>query len=65
MSRQVKEKVTLEKIHNYDPLNNRANSMGMVSEWVGKNAWGNSVAFGDTRKECEKDARNKGYAISR
>ena len=29
--------------------------------WMGKNAWGNSVAWGRTRKECERDCRRNGY----
>lgn len=47
-----------EKIKNYDPLNSRADKSGMVSEWVARNAWGNAVAFGYTKAECIKDARN-------
>ena len=46
-----------EKIENYDPFNSRAKDNGMVSEWVARNAWGNAVAFGDTKAECVKDAR--------
>lgn len=49
--------LTFEKIWNYDPLNPKADKLGMVSEWVGRNRWGNAVAFGDTKKECMEDAR--------
>lgn len=55
------EKLRFEKITNYDHFNPRANADGTVTEWVGRNAWGNAVAFGDTKKECIEDARNKGY----
>ena len=48
--------LTFERIENYDPLNSRAKSNGMVSEWVARNDWGNAVAF-DTKKECLEDAR--------
>ena len=47
-----------EKIDNYDPFNSRAKSNGMVSEWVARNAWGNTIAFGDTKAKCKEDARN-------
>lgn len=49
--------LTFEKIKTYDPFCERANKIGMVSEWVARNSWGNSVAFGATKKECVKDAR--------
>ncbi len=49
--------LTIEKIENYDPYNSRAKSNGMFTEWVARNAWGNSVAFGDTKAECLADAR--------
>ena len=49
--------LTFEKIWNYDPLNPKADKLGMVSEWVGRNGWGNAVAFGNTKKECMEDAR--------
>lgn len=32
--------LTFERIENYDPLNSRAKSNGMVSEWVARNDWG-------------------------
>lgn len=50
--------LTFEKIQNYDPMNRRADSNGMVTEWVARNAWGNAVAFGHTKAECTADARN-------
>ena len=28
--------LSIEKIENYDPLNNRVRADGMVTEWVGK-----------------------------
>lgn len=46
-----------EKVKQYDPFNERANSLGMVTEWVARNSWGNAVAFGATKRECEADAR--------
>lgn len=46
-----------ETIHYYDPFNKRSNSIGIVTSWVARNPFGNSVAFGDTKAECEKDAR--------
>lgn len=49
--------LTFEKIQNYDPFNSRADGMGMVSEWVARNPWGNAVAFGNTKAECQQDAR--------
>lgn len=49
--------LTFEKIENYDPLNPRSKANGMVTEWVGRNEWGNAVAFGNTKKECMEDAR--------
>lgn len=30
-------------------------------EWLGKNDWGNTVAWGKTRRECEKMCRQEGY----
>lgn len=32
-----------------------------VSEWRAYNDWGNYVASGKTRKECEKECRLYGY----
>ena len=49
--------LSIEKIENYDPFNSRAKSNGMVTEWVGRNEWGNAVVFGDTKAECIKEAR--------
>lgn len=49
--------LTFEKIQNYDPLNSKADHLGMVSEWVARNEWGNAVAFGRTKAECQMDAR--------
>lgn len=46
-----------EKIQNYDPFNSRADGAGMVTEWVARNEWGNAVAFGNTKAECQTDAR--------
>lgn len=50
--------LTFEKIQNYDPLNEKADHLGMVSEWVARNEWGNAVAFGRTKAECLSDARS-------
>ena len=49
--------LTFDKIQNHDPLNRRADAAGMVTSWVARNPFGNSVAFGSTKAECEKDAR--------
>lgn len=49
--------LSIEKIENYDPFNRRAKANGMVTEWVARNEWGNSVAFGNTKAECIADAR--------
>lgn len=49
--------LTFEKIQNYDPLNRRADASGMVTEWVARNEYGNAVAFGNTKAECQADAR--------
>ncbi|MBQ6132698.1 MAG: hypothetical protein IJI65_00935 [Lachnospiraceae bacterium] len=49
--------LSIEKIENYDPFNSRANRIGMVTEWVGRNEWGNAVVFGNTKAECIKEAR--------
>lgn len=32
-----------------------------VYMWVAYNDWGNSVAWGKTRRECEKECRWDGY----
>lgn len=53
----VNRVVEYEKIENYDPLNERAKSNGMVTELVGRNSYGNAVAFGRTKAECMQDAR--------
>ncbi len=29
--------------------------------WIAKDCWGNRVAYGRTRKECEKECRYAGY----
>ena len=58
------ESVTIERIYIFDFFNPRANNTGMVTECVARNAWGNAVAFGDTKAECIKDARQRGYKIS-
>ena len=50
--------IKFEKIENYDPLNRRAKENGMVSEWVGRNEWGNAIAFGNTKAECIQDAKS-------
>ena len=52
--------LSIEKIENYDPFNSRARSNGMVTEWVGRNSWGNAVVFGYTKAECVKAARRYG-----
>ena len=49
--------LTFEKIQNYDPLNSRADGAGMVTEWVARNEYGNAVAFGNTKADCQADAR--------
>jgi hypothetical protein len=47
----------IEKIEHYDPYNSRAKSNGMVTEWVGRNEWGNAVVFGDTKTQCIRAAK--------
>lgn len=32
-----------------------------VREWLAKNDWGNTIAWGKTRRECEQEARRAGY----
>ena len=49
--------LTFEKIQNYDVYNSRADKLGFVTEWVARNKYGNSVAFGNTKAECIADAR--------
>lgn len=49
--------LSIEKIENYDPFNQRAKANGMVTEWVARNGWGNAIAFGNTKAECIADAR--------
>ena len=49
--------LSFEKVAHFDPYNSRSRSDGMVTEWVARNEWGNSVAFGDTKADCVKDAR--------
>ena len=50
--------LTFEKIENFDSYNSRAKANGFVTEWVARNQYGNAVAFGYTKTECMKDARN-------
>ena len=49
--------LTFDRVTDYDPFNRRANDSGFVTSWVARNPFGNSVAFGDTKSECVKDAR--------
>ena len=35
------------------------------TEWVACNEWGNSIAWGKTRKECEADCRRAGFVPER
>ena len=49
--------LTFEKISSYDPFHERADNLGLLWEWVARNSYGNSVAFGYTKKECIADAR--------
>ena len=50
--------LSIEQIESYDPYNPRANKLGMVKEWVGRNRYGNAVVFGNTKSECMKEARS-------
>ena len=34
-------------------------------DWIAKDLWGNEVARGKTRKECESDCRRNGYVPER
>lgn len=36
-----------------------------IVEWIAYNYWGNSVAWGKTRKECEAECRRNGYVPER
>jgi len=49
--------ITFDKIEEHDLLNSRTKVSGMAPEWVCRNRWGNAIAFGRTRKECEDYAR--------
>ncbi len=49
--------LSIERIESYDPYHKRAKKNGMVTEWVGRNEWGNAVVFGDTKAECIAQAR--------
>jgi hypothetical protein len=53
--------LSIEKIENYDPYNSKSDKNGMVTEWVGRNDWGNAVVFGDTKAECIKEAKRYTY----
>ena len=35
------------------------------NEWIARNDFGNGIAFGRTRKECEADCRRVGYVPRR
>jgi len=35
--------------------------LGRTVTWCAKDDWNNTVAWGMTRKECEQEAREKGY----
>jgi len=59
MSRQYKPRAYLEKLCNgyfvFSP----------VFCWRSTDRWGNLVAYGRTRKECERNTRERGYVPER
>lgn len=57
MANTIIHGLSIEKIENYSPLNSRAKANGMVTEWVGRNEWGNAIVFGNTKAECMAEAR--------
>ena len=38
---------------------------GYTFRWIAKDSWGNQVASGRTRKECEAECRRNGYVPER
>lgn len=61
MRGQSREHVTLRRITEYDPFSDRADRLGMVTSWAAFNSYGNSVAWGNTKADCARDARRSGY----
>ena len=57
------EEVYIDKAVSYSPFNERSNSLGMVTEWVARNGYGNAVCVEDTKKECIASAKRRGYKI--
>lgn len=55
MARKYKPRAYLKKVQNGWFM------LEPCFEWVAYNDWGNSVAWGKTRKECEKECRYNGY----
>ena len=47
----------IERVEYFDFYNSHAKENGMVTEWVGRNEWGNAVVFGYTKAECIAEAR--------
>ena len=45
------------RIWSYDPFNSRARKDGSVISWVARTPNGESIAYGDTKKECMQEAR--------
>ena len=55
MARRTKERAYLEKVSNGWFMLER------TTTWVARDYWGNAVAYGKTRKDCEENCRYKGY----
>lgn len=45
-----------EKIESYAPYNDRANRLGMITQWRCTYK-GTTIAIGNTKKECMQEAR--------
>ena len=45
------------KIWSYDPFNSRAKKDGSVISWVARTPSGDTIAYGNTKKECIQEAR--------
>ena len=56
MSKRLKD-LQFVQICSFDIHSPIADKSGHVKEWAARNPWGNSIAFGSTKKECIADAR--------
>lgn len=55
--KNLMQSVDFVKCEEYNPYHPKANSLGMRSFWRADYK-GNSIAYGDTKAECVKYARN-------